>query len=73
MSNYVKKGCPRCSLNKNKSAHSYGKYYVYELGTNLKLVCATCGYVIKYKTIRGGVIYDESNTIKGYKKLNTER
>ena len=52
--NYTILGCPRCGDGKNNMVHSYGQYRVYKKGTNIKLVCKTCKYVIRYRYIEGG-------------------
>jgi len=48
-------GCGSCGGNKNPKTHTFGVYRVYKQEATLKLKCKTCGYELKFRTIRGGI------------------
>lgn len=58
MVNYQLLGCPQCGGNKSPSTRTFASYRVAVWDDNIKLICKTCGYYFKFKTIRGANVYD---------------
>jgi len=52
---YTILGCSKCGGNKTGSTHSFGVYRAYFNGDVLKLKCKTCGWVKRFRIIRGGI------------------
>ena len=47
--------CPSCGKGKTNKTHSFGSYRIYFNGNILKLKCRTCGYILRFRIIRGGI------------------
>ena len=54
-------GCAKCGHNKGRMTHSYGTYKVYKHDNIIRIRCKTCGYIVRFKIIDGGVMSGEDD------------